>query len=691
MYERLILLKELLSDQGSIYLHCDWHRSHHLRCLLDEVFGEENLRNEIVWKKYSGVKNQASNKLTTQTDTIFWYSKNRNLIFNQQYKPMSDTYIDNEYKYKDADGRKYAKLRGRGYQENKGITKKKYLDENLGSPITSLWDDGNLQLNTSTAERNDYPTQKPEALLERIIKASSNEDSIIFDCFMGSGTTQAVAQKLGRRWIGSDINKGAIQTASKRLQKIIQEEEKNKGLLIPSQKKIKKFVYFKITDNKEKYMINFKNITIKETFNCDKDPKLDFKYLEKDWHHLLFHGDNKDVITYLLDNGFKGKVDLVYIDPPFDSNANYSSTITIDEKIIKKRQYRDVWKNDDYLHFIYERLILLKELLSDQGSVYLHCDWHRSHHLRCLLDEVFGNENFMNEILWCYHGPSSPGQQHFSRKHDSIFWYRKNSEKWIFNKEDIRIPYHKTTQKKFESKGTGFVSDKKINFSNGKIPEDYWNMPVVSRVRTQILDYPTQKPEALLERIIKASSNEDSIVFDCFMGSGTTQAVAQKLGRRWIGSDVNKGAIQTTSKRLQKIIQEEKNHGSLISSKKVMTKFVHLKFGSTKENIHDKGPCKAEISFDKEKGMIEIKDFVSPSIIKMLGTSNSQIHDFREMIDCVLIDNDYNEKVFNIVYNDFPKRKKEMIKGKYQITVKGKVAVKIIDKLGEDIIVILIE
>ena len=188
--------------------------------MLDDIFGPGNFRNEIIWKKYSGVKNQSTKKFTTQTDTVFWYVRSENSIFNQQYKPLSEVYVKQEYKYVDADGRKYAKLRGRGYQNKEGETTVKYLDENPGTPLTSLWDEDGLQLNTSTSERTGYPTQKPEALLERIIKVSSNPGDIIFDCFMGSGTTQAVAMKLGRRFIGADINLGAVETTTKRLLQI---------------------------------------------------------------------------------------------------------------------------------------------------------------------------------------------------------------------------------------------------------------------------------------------------------------------------------------------------------------------------------------------------------------------------------------------------------------------------------------
>lgn len=216
LYPRLVLMRELLSDKGSIYVHIDWHVGAYVKTLMDEVFGKENFINEIIWKKYSGVKNQASKKYTTQTDTIYWYSKGQNIVFNIQYRPMSEKYVNAEYKYVDENGRRYALLRGRGYQNNGGTATRKYLDENPGTPVTSLWDDNDLQLNTSSSERVDYATQKPEALLERIIKASSNESDLVCDFFGGSGTTAAVAERLGRRWITTDIGKPAILVMRKR-------------------------------------------------------------------------------------------------------------------------------------------------------------------------------------------------------------------------------------------------------------------------------------------------------------------------------------------------------------------------------------------------------------------------------------------------------------------------------------------
>ncbi len=217
LYPRLALMRELLSDKGSIYVHIDYHIGHYVKLLIDDVFGKDSFVNEIVWKKYSGVKNQASKKLTTQTDSIFLYRKGADPIFNTQYRPMSEVYVKAEYKYVDENGRRFAKIRGRGYQGPEGEQTIKYLDENPGAPLTSLWDDDNLQLNTSSSERSGYATQKPESLLERIIKISSNEGDLVADFFSGSGTTGAVAEKLNRKWIMCDLGKPASLIMRKRL------------------------------------------------------------------------------------------------------------------------------------------------------------------------------------------------------------------------------------------------------------------------------------------------------------------------------------------------------------------------------------------------------------------------------------------------------------------------------------------
>ena len=218
MYERLILMRELLSDKGAIYVHCDWRMNSYLRLALDEIFGEINFRNEIVWRKYGGHKNTAKLKFTTENDTLLFYSVTDRYTFNAIFRPLSEETIKSEYRHIDENGRRYAIPRGRKYLQ--GTVKRVYLDTNPGVAIGNLWIEKELTIQGDDDERIGYPTQKPEALVERIINASSNEGDIVLDCFVGSGTTAAVAEKLGRRWIAADINKGAIQTTIKRLQKL---------------------------------------------------------------------------------------------------------------------------------------------------------------------------------------------------------------------------------------------------------------------------------------------------------------------------------------------------------------------------------------------------------------------------------------------------------------------------------------
>lgn len=282
---------------------------------------------------------------------------------------------------------------------------------------------------------------------------------------------------------------------------------------------------------------------------------------EDGWKNKLIWGDNKFVMSSLLEK-FAGKIDLIYIDPPFATGADFTLDIEIGEKgelvhkehsIIEEKAYRDTWGNglESFLQMMYERLSLMKYLLSEKGSIFVHIDWRTNALIRLLLDELFGSAFFKNEIIWTYSGPSAPNQQQFSRKHDNILWFTK-SNNWVFNGDNVRIPYHSTTAGKFESEGTGFGGTK-ADLSKGKLPEDWWYFPVVSRIRTEILDYPTQKPEALIRRVISACCNEGDLVADFFCGSGTTCAVAEKLGRRWIGVDLGRYAIHTTRKRLLEI------------------------------------------------------------------------------------------------------------------------------------------
>src|SRR3989344_3707044 len=276
-----------------------------------------------------------------------------------------------------------------------------------------------------------------------------------------------------------------------------------------------------------------------------------WKALAKDWRNLLLHGDNKEILSMLLVEGFRWKVDLIYIDPPFDSGADYVRQVELrgpkggtalklegmGQSLSEQTQYTDIWKNDTYLQFMYERLQLMRELLSDQGSIYLHCDWHKSHQLRFLLDEVFGAENFVNEIVWrkgSFFGPSNNLSQ-FPNVHDTIFFYTKNKERYFTLP---RESYQENTLKQYkykDEKGTyrlqelrdytkesieafrreGKIKDtpgepklkQYLEDKSGKVVETVWS----DINRKSDLIYPTEKPEALLERIVKASSNPDSI------------------------------------------------------------------------------------------------------------------------------------------------------------------------------------
>jgi adenine-specific DNA-methyltransferase len=277
--------------------------------------------------------------------------------------------------------------------------------------------------------------------------------------------------------------------------------------------------------------------------------------------NMLIRGECISACAYLKEKGIK--VDLVYIDPPFASGADYAKKIFIRKnpkvaeaikkaeetlesgelKSFEEKMYGDIWNKEAYLNWMYENLMAIRSVLNINASFFMHLDWHIGHYVKVLMDEVLGEENLKNEIVWCYHGPGSPNQKQFTRKHDTIFWYSFDED--FFNDDDVRIPYHETTAAKFDSEGTGFDGDK------GKIPEDWWVMPVVSRLRNEIVDYSTQKPEMLLERIIKASSNEGMMVADFFGGSGVTAKVANDLKRNFIHCDVGANSIQTTRDRLK--------------------------------------------------------------------------------------------------------------------------------------------
>ena len=297
---------------------------------------------------------------------------------------------------------------------------------------------------------------------------------------------------------------------------------------------------------------------------------------EKDgWINKIFWGDNLQVMSHMLKE-YRGKISLIYVDPPFDSKADYKKKIEIkglgkaetDSTSFEEKQYGDIWTNDEYLQFMYERFILMRELLSDEGSIFVHVDYRKASHLKLILDEIFGGINFKNEIIWSFvKGASS--KTSFGRKHQNILYYNKDSNKAFFNLDAVRVAYSEETLARAQRGEARYQNVTAEEMAiKGKNPGDVWvhledqegdvweKVFPIQGNSVQNTMYPTQKPELLLERIIKSSTKEGGLVFDCFMGSGTTQAVAMKLGRRFIGADINLGAIQTTTKRLINVADE---------------------------------------------------------------------------------------------------------------------------------------
>ena len=267
----------------------------------------------------------------------------------------------------------------------------------------------------------------------------------------------------------------------------------------------------------------------------------------------LILGDNLSVMAALLPE-YEGKINLIYADPPFFTNRKYPARIGRGEDSRKPDDwklvegYGDHWDDlDSYLDFLYQRLALMYRLLEPNGTLYLHLDWHANSYARLLLDELFGADHLLNEIIWAYHGPS-PIRRAFNRKHDTILSYFKG-EDYTFNPDAVREPYNQNTVNTFKSSlKAGF--GKVPNLERGKVPEDWWYFPVVARLHNERTGYPTQKPVGLMERIVRASSNSGDIIADFFCGSGTTAVAAAKHGRRFISCDSTFHALHTTRGRL---------------------------------------------------------------------------------------------------------------------------------------------
>lgn len=344
----------------------------------------------------------------------------------------------------------------------------------------------------------------------------------------------------------------------------------------------------------EKIPLSEKQLTIKDEKGYSLKHNQGMLYengANTEWMNRMVYGDNLLAMQSLLAGdeksglpSMRGKLDLIYIDPPFDSKADYRTKITLpgtelEQKptVLEQFAYSDTWKDGtvSYLKMLYPRLVLMRELLSDIGSIYVHIDWHICHYVKILMDEIFGRDNFLNEIIWAYK-ERELSKRYYNQKHDNILFYVKNkNSNYIFNYDGIREVYSDVTKKKFKYtdkdgrkyrlRGKDGTSDPEEESENtyrqyfdtnsGALPRDWivtdWvEMPILNQAAKERVAYDTQKPKALIKRFVLASSNENSIIGDFFSGSGTTCSVAEDLGRRWIFSDLGKPACMIMRKRM---------------------------------------------------------------------------------------------------------------------------------------------
>jgi len=342
------------------------------------------------------------------------------------------------------------------------------------------------------------------------------------------------------------------------------------------------------------------------------------------WTNKLIWGDNKLILSSLKNGPMRKEIEaqgglkLVYIDPPFDVGADFSMDIEIGEggdaesftkkpSVIEEIAYRDTWGKgaDSFIAMVYERIKLIHDLLAEDGSIYLHCDYRVSGYLRTVLDEVFGKDNFQNEIIWHFIKGAS-GNDRFGRKHQTIFWYSK-SKKWVFNRNEIGVAYNPETLARAQRGEARYNLTAEELEERGKNPGDVWSdLHPVQGNGLENTGYATQKPESFLERIIKASSKEGDLVADFFCGSGTTLAVAEKLGRKWIGTDLGKFGIHTSRKRMIGVQRELKKAGKDFRAFEILNvgKYERESFLNTNNDL--RAEERAKQAERKEKDFIKL-------------------------------------------------------------------------------------
>jgi DNA modification methylase len=413
----------------------------------------------------------------------------------------------------------------------------------------------------------------------------------------------------------------------------------------------------------------------------------------------LYRGDNLEALGHLLGR-FRGSVDLIYLDPPFCSQADYKRTIRLRsgdgrQPSFEHVQYTDTWADADYLQYMYERLALCHELLDERGALFLHCDWHQSHRLRCVLDELFGPENFQNEIVWHYYNKLQGNVGRFAANHDSILFYSK-SPSFTFNRIRERRAEPVRQIKRVWSKDKRAIvnardQDGKIAYvtATHKTIDDVWRVSMLQPAdRREAVGYPTQKPEALLERIIAAASEPGALILDPFMGSGTTAAVAVKLGRRFIGVDRHDFAVYTTARRLLHARAAIERGGGVATIKNGLDEVARRArpdagirvYALDQRDAGDGREPASEARLAVSEGRLCIESFHPAALADALPQSPD---DWRALVDAVFVDFDYDGLVLRAARVDAPQNR-ERVNGTYELPAQtGVIAVRIVDLLGD--------
>lgn len=395
----------------------------------------------------------------------------------------------------------------------------------------------------------------------------------------------------------------------------------------------------------------------------------------------LFHADSLAMLTWLLENGWREGVDLIAIDPPFGGGGLYTRRVHLrgeDASVsLKAPAYKDDWSPTGYLQFMYERLTLMHALLKQTGSLYLHVDTSQAHYLKILCDEVFGRENFQREIVWRIGWVSGYKTQarNWIRNHDTILFYSRDPERFHFEKQ--YAPYLPGYMRRGSGrpKGKGHPLEDTWNSS----PQDSLDSIQIKSFSGEKTGYPTQKNEALLERILGASCPPGGVVLDCFVGSGTTAAVADRMSRRWLAGDCSPAAIHTVRNR---ILQHRR--GQLGGS------FRTLEIAADGQAPPHSAKGNAQVRFSRSGSSvrIEVGGYESPVLEDLVQRGKAKpVRDWRSVIDAAYLDYDYSGGSFRIDTADVPLTPEAPVRGVYQVESKGRVALRLADVFGSEALV----